>query len=319
MIARLAWWWTDRPCILTAARFAGTAPISGPQPLPSHHARASLPVRFIPRLRDARGTVPRHFWGAVPQSPLATAALPASPGRCRLRSPPRQIVSRPASVNRTRHRASQSGRAPSRSHDHEDLCGLRSQASDSKTQKKPAVGRTELGDAKRPIRLDAKHAADPFRDQQTDAAEHHHHDGPTVRQQHHHGAGPFHAPNQASSQIARAGSCGLSRGIMCLLQPVSPMLSREAAAVRTNPAGRSTSAATTARSSSPTSFEPGSIASASPRSPSSPVVLERTATASTSVADCPNEYSTHRLGRVDVPSQTCSPLLHRAQYRHNMR
>ena len=51
--------------------------------------------------------------------------------------------------------AGKSGNTPSRSNNGEDLHGLGDKASDSKAQKKAAVGRTELGDAQGPIRLDA--------------------------------------------------------------------------------------------------------------------------------------------------------------------
>jgi hypothetical protein len=61
----------------------------------------------------------------------------------------------PAAINGIRHHAGKSGRTPSRSNNVEDLHGLGDKASDSKAQKKAAVGRTELGDAQGPIRLDA--------------------------------------------------------------------------------------------------------------------------------------------------------------------
>jgi hypothetical protein len=71
------------------------------------------------------------------------------------------------------------------------LHGLGDQASDSKAQKKAAVGRTELGDAQRPSRLDAEDTADGFWEEQAEAAEHHGRNGSAVRQQHHRGASPF--------------------------------------------------------------------------------------------------------------------------------
>jgi hypothetical protein len=70
-----------------------------------------------------------------------------------------KILPRPAAINDKRHDPSQSSRAPSRSNNREDRHGLSRQASDSKAQKKSAVGRTELGDAKRSIQLHAKNAA----------------------------------------------------------------------------------------------------------------------------------------------------------------
>jgi hypothetical protein len=70
----------------------------------------------------------------------------------------------PAAINDTRDQAGKSGRAPSRSNNGEDLCGLGDKASDSKAQKKSAIGRTELGDAQRLIRLDTKDTAHGFRE-----------------------------------------------------------------------------------------------------------------------------------------------------------
>jgi hypothetical protein len=66
----------------------------------------------------------------------------------------------PAAINGIRHHAGKSGRAPSCSNNGEDLHGLGDKASDPKAQKKAAVGRTELGGAKRPIEIDTQDAAD---------------------------------------------------------------------------------------------------------------------------------------------------------------
>jgi hypothetical protein len=70
-----------------------------------------------------------------------------------------KIMPGPAAIHGKRANPSQSSRAPSRSNNREDRHGLSRQASDSKAQKKSAVGRTELRDAQRSFRLDAKNAA----------------------------------------------------------------------------------------------------------------------------------------------------------------
>jgi hypothetical protein len=77
----------------------------------------------------------------------------------RLDSNTGKIMPRTAAISGKRANPSQSSRAPSRSNNREDRHGLSRQASDSKAQKKSAVGRTELGDAKRSIQLHAKNAA----------------------------------------------------------------------------------------------------------------------------------------------------------------
>jgi hypothetical protein len=70
-----------------------------------------------------------------------------------------KITPRPAAIHGKRYYPSQSSPAPSRSNNREDRHGLSRQASDSKEQKKSAVGSAELGDAQRSIQLDAKNAA----------------------------------------------------------------------------------------------------------------------------------------------------------------
>jgi hypothetical protein len=66
---------------------------------------------------------------------------------------------RPAAINDKRHDPSQSSRAPSRSNNRERGYGLSEQAPNPQAQKKPAVGRTKLGNTKRFIRLEAKNTA----------------------------------------------------------------------------------------------------------------------------------------------------------------
>jgi hypothetical protein len=73
-----------------------------------------------------------------------------------------QIMHGPAAINGIRHDPGQGGRAPSCANNGEDQHGLGDKASDSKAQEKATVGRTELGDAQRPIRLDAQDTADGF-------------------------------------------------------------------------------------------------------------------------------------------------------------
>jgi hypothetical protein len=102
-----------------------------------------------------------------------------------------QIMRGPAAIDGIRHHAGKSGRTPSCSNNGEDLNGLGDQASDSEAQKKATIGRAELGDAQRPIRLDAQDTADGFWEEQAEAAEHHGRNGSAVRQQHHRGASPF--------------------------------------------------------------------------------------------------------------------------------
>jgi hypothetical protein len=77
----------------------------------------------------------------------------------RLDSNTGKIMPRPAAIRGKRANPSQSSRAPSCSNNREDRHRLSRQASDSKAQKKSAVGRSELGDAQRSIRLDAKNAS----------------------------------------------------------------------------------------------------------------------------------------------------------------
>ena len=70
----------------------------------------------------------------------------------------------PAAIHDIRHDAGQRGRTPSRSNNGEDLRRLGDQASDSKAQKKSAVGGAELGDPQRLIRLNTKNTAHGFRE-----------------------------------------------------------------------------------------------------------------------------------------------------------
>jgi hypothetical protein len=73
-----------------------------------------------------------------------------------------QVMPGPAAIDNTRDYAGKSGRTPSCSNGGENLHGLGDQASDPKAQKKAAVGRTELGDAQRPIRLNSQDTANGF-------------------------------------------------------------------------------------------------------------------------------------------------------------